>query len=163
MTTLAGSPANPSLVSALADLFPRAFVVERWRPHRPLKIGIDADLIATGIMTPAEVRPALRCYTSRRMYLVATAAAGFRYDLDGQPAGEMTPRAADWARRKLASMDTAAMAAAERRKVAPASSQVRFEKTHVRPSGGVHRLGLADLRKASAARRQVALIEEPTT
>jgi hypothetical protein len=43
------------------------------------KIGIDADLIATGILTPFEVESALHCYTGRRMYLVATAAGGCRF------------------------------------------------------------------------------------
>jgi hypothetical protein len=64
MTTLAGPPADSSptgLVSTLADLFPKTFVAERWQPHSPLKIGIDADLIATGLLMPREVESALGC------------------------------------------------------------------------------------------------------
>jgi sRNA-binding protein len=153
MTTLAGL----SLVSALADLFRRAFVAERWQPHKPLKIGIDADLIASGILTPSEVDSALSSYPSRRMYPVPTAAGGFRFDLDGNPADEVTPQAAEWARAKLAHMDAhparearkagegrawiearrAARAAAERCKAASATSQPPpVKKTHARPSGG---------------------------
>jgi hypothetical protein len=78
-------------ITALAELFPRAFTTERWRPHKPLKVGVHADLIATGALTPREVRAALRVYTKRRMYLAAVAAGGFRHDLDGNPAGEVNP------------------------------------------------------------------------
>jgi sRNA-binding protein len=114
-------------------------------------------------MTLAEVRSALHCYASRRMYLAATVAGGLRFDLDGQPAGEVTARAAEWARGRLAIMDAAAArAASERSKAVPASSQPRREKMHIRPSSGVHRHSLADLRIAAAARRQ-CLIEERTT
>lgn len=94
MTTIAGLPAAPrplALISIVADLFPRAFIAERWQPRKVLKIGIDTDLIATGILTPSEVESALSSYTSHRTYLVATAAGGFRFDLDGNPAGEVAP------------------------------------------------------------------------
>lgn len=39
------SPAT--LISALVAHFPAAFVAGRWREHKPLKIGIAADLIAS--------------------------------------------------------------------------------------------------------------------
>jgi sRNA-binding protein len=74
------------LIAKLATRFPAAFVADRRQPHKPLKIGIDADLIAAGHLTRREVKSALRCYTSRRMYHVAVAAGGSRFDLDGAPA-----------------------------------------------------------------------------
>jgi sRNA-binding protein len=106
------------------------------------------------------------------MYLVTAVAGGPRFDLDSQPAGEVTAQAAEWARGKLAHIDArparearkaaegrawiearrAAPAAAGERKTPPASSQAPRERTHVRPSSGVHRHSLADLR-ASTARR----------
>jgi sRNA-binding protein len=92
-------PARPAhdIIAALATIFPQTFTAEKWRPHRPLKIGIHLDLIATGILSQHEAWPALRSYTRRRMYLAAVAAGGPRIDLDGNPAGEVTPAEAAWA------------------------------------------------------------------
>jgi sRNA-binding protein len=171
MTTLADLPAAPrpsALISVLAELFP-VFVAERWDPHRPLKIGIDADLTATGILTPSEVEAALSSYVSRRVYLVATAAGGPSFDLNGQPVGEVTPQAADWARARLARMDArssekasaliethrAAKAVADEHKAAPPVLDAPCGKTDIRPSGRAHRHSLADLRAAALARRAV--------
>jgi sRNA-binding protein len=133
-----------SNITALAGLFPQAFTVEKWRPHRPLKIGIHTDLIAAGVLTSREVRHALHAYAARRMYLAAVAAGGFRFDLQGNLAGEVTPSEAAWAREKLAELDaeTAERARALKRPTtAPASSK---EPT---PSS------ITDLRAAAAARR----------
>jgi sRNA-binding protein len=181
MTTLAPAPVTPrpeSLIATLAGLFP-VFIIERWQPPRPLKVGIDPDLIATGVLMPWEVQSALRSYVTRRTYFVATVAGAPGFDLDGNPADEVTPQAAGWARAMLACMDAraaahpareakkaaegrawiearrAARVAAKECKAAPASftSQALRKKTHVRPSGGVHRLSLADLRAAALARR----------
>jgi sRNA-binding protein len=71
----------------VAELFP-VFTAEPWQPHRPLKVGIHLDLVAAGILTPAEVAAAMRHYSSRRMYQVALTAGGPRYGLDGRVAGE---------------------------------------------------------------------------
>jgi len=78
-------------IAALADLFPAGFLYERWQPHRPLKIGIDQDLIATGVLTKQEVRAVLWVYTRHYQYFVAIARGGPRFDLNGQPCGEVTP------------------------------------------------------------------------
>jgi sRNA-binding protein len=59
-------------IAALADLFPAAFSRERWQPHKPRKIGVDQDLIAY-------------------QYLLALARGGPRFDLNGQPCGEVSP------------------------------------------------------------------------
>jgi sRNA-binding protein len=107
MTILAAPPAKPtpaSLICALADLFP-VFVTDRWREHRPLKVGIGEELIATGIMKGWEVAKALRHYCGGRMYLRAVAAGGFRYDLSGMPAGEISTEDREWARTRLAEID----------------------------------------------------------
>jgi hypothetical protein len=47
---------HPYCIEAIHDLgkHSKAFVAERWQPHKPLKICIDADLIATGVLTPSE-------------------------------------------------------------------------------------------------------------
>nr|WP_028169110.1 ProQ/FINO family protein [Bradyrhizobium elkanii] len=33
-------------LTCLAERFPQTFVLERYQPHRPLKVGIAADLVA---------------------------------------------------------------------------------------------------------------------
>jgi ProP effector len=176
MDNLTNHPARPAhdIIAALTDLFPQAFAAEKWQPHRPLKIGIHLDLAASDIMTPSEAQTALRSYARRRMYLVAVAAGGTRIDLNGNPAGEVTPAEAAWARERLAHMDAqevrraadgralieahrAARAAAEKRDAAPAASQPPREKTHRRASASVYRDSLADLRAAAAARRAANL------
>jgi ProQ/FINO family len=55
----------------------------------------NLPLSQTGILTPREVGSALHHYVARRMYLVATAAGGDRFDLDGNPAGEVTSQQAE--------------------------------------------------------------------
>ena len=90
MTALADPPANhspDSLIATLADRYPAAFVAERWQAHKPLAIGVDHHLIATGLLTPSEVGSALSSYVSRRMYLSACLAGSVRVDLDGKPVG----------------------------------------------------------------------------
>jgi hypothetical protein len=42
-------PSPASLAATLAGLFPALLVADPWRPHRALKVGIHADLVATGV------------------------------------------------------------------------------------------------------------------
>jgi sRNA-binding protein len=178
MTTLADPPANPSLASlipVLSGLFP-VFISECWREHRPLKIGIDADLIATGILKGWETKIALRHYCSRRMYLKAVAGGGPRFDLHGNPAGEVSIEDREWARTRLAEIDDrqarkaasiqasreAEHQAVRQQKEAEKAAHGRAprtpskaprDRTRVQPSQGVRRDGLSDLRRAAAERR----------
>src|SRR5712664_1581251 len=46
-------------IAALAGLCPACFVADKWETHRPLKVGIKADIIATGLLTSSECRRAL--------------------------------------------------------------------------------------------------------
>jgi sRNA-binding protein len=80
-----------TLIAVLADLFPSTFVVDRWKPHRPLKVGIHRDLIGRGLLLPDECRAVPRWYCARLMYRRAVAGGGPRYGLAGEPAGEVTP------------------------------------------------------------------------
>ena len=90
-------------LARLASAFPRAFVLEKYRPHRPLKIGIAADISAR---CPAVERRALSValsvYARRVMYLRGLVAGAARVDLDGKAAGEVTARDAEYAAVKLA-------------------------------------------------------------
>jgi len=85
MTDARKGHAIEETISTLAELFPATFVAERWQPHRPLKIGIGYDIVERGILTPAECRRVLGSYCQRRMYQIALAAGGARFDLNGRP------------------------------------------------------------------------------
>lgn len=83
------------------------------RVPKPLKIGLGEDLLAQAGVHPAlldltrtQIRRALKIYTGAPAYRKAVAAGGPRYDLNGQPAGEITP-------------DQQAFAKAPRRKPTP--------------------------------------------
>jgi sRNA-binding protein len=77
-------------IAVLAEHFPAVFALEGWQAHKPLKIGIKEDIAAAGIMPAEDIRPALRLYVQRLMYQRALAAGGSRYDLNGEPCGEVT-------------------------------------------------------------------------
>ena len=54
----------------LAEWFPQTFVFEKHLPHRPLKVGIAADILARcPALTRRELGPVLSVYANRVMYL----------------------------------------------------------------------------------------------
>jgi sRNA-binding protein len=97
--------AAEATIAALADLFPETFTRERWQPHRPLKVGIDKDLIAAGVLSQEEASAIFSLYTRRRQYQVALAAGGARYGLDGNPCGEVTADQQEGAKTNVARID----------------------------------------------------------
>jgi sRNA-binding protein len=89
-------------LARLTEAFPQTFVLEKHRPHRPLKVGIAADIRACCPAIERRVLSvALSVYTRRVMYLQSLAAGAARVDLDGNPAGEVTARDAEYAAAKL--------------------------------------------------------------
>jgi len=148
-------------IVALAELFPACFVADKWETHRPLKVGIKADLIATGLLTPNECRRVLGLYVGRLGYQRAVAAGGMRVDLDGWPAGEVQPDQAEHAAAAVAQMEAQVLAQAEaariekaeRRRVAKQAMPKAPPKTSAPDSPAPRRLGLADPKAAAAARR----------
>src|SRR6478736_10346109 len=90
-------------LALLTEAFPQTFVLEKYRPHRPLKVGIAADIPARcpelerGVLSAA-----LSVYARRVMYLKGMVAGAARVDLDGKAAGEVTARDAEYAAAKLA-------------------------------------------------------------
>jgi ProP effector len=113
-------------LARLAEACPQTFVLEKHRPHRPLKVGIGIDLRARcPELDPPALRAVLNTYTRRVMYLEAMVAGAARIDLDGNPAGEVTARDAEYAATKLAwilaSREAAAVAAKGRERVKPAA------------------------------------------
>jgi ProP effector len=77
-------------IGILAELYPNTFTRERWQSHKPLKVGTDRDLIESGALTEPEVRSVLWHYCGRYQYFIGVANGGARYDLNGQPCGEVT-------------------------------------------------------------------------
>jgi ProP effector len=145
--------AAQDVILTLVKLFPLAFTAGRWKPHKPLKIGIHVDLIAAGVLSRHEVRAALRSYTTRRMYLAAVAAGGARVDLNGNSAGEVSAAEAAWAQQRLDKINVASESAA----VEAVTRQAKHKAAP--PPTPVQRDGIAALRAAAAARRAVAVAE----
>jgi ProP effector len=72
---------------------------ESSKPHRPLKLGIDRDLVALGVLDEASAMMALRHYCGQLVYRRSIVAGAVRVDLDGQAAGEVTAEHAEHAQR----------------------------------------------------------------
>jgi sRNA-binding protein len=74
-----------AVVARLAAAFPQTFVLEKHLAHRPLKIGIAADLRAALPELPSRgLARALAAYAKRIMYLQALTAGAPRVDLRRQ-------------------------------------------------------------------------------
>lgn len=85
---------NP-IIDRLCNAFPDCF--NRLAP-KPLKIGLGGELLALVGQHPAltdvtrtQVRRAIKFYIGAPAYRKALKRGGPRYDLTGQPAGEVTP------------------------------------------------------------------------
>ena len=83
-------------LSRLAELFPRTFVAAKHLPHRPLKVGIAADVRERCPDIDRRVlSAALAAYAHRGAYLRAIVAGADRIDLDGVAAGQVTAAEAE--------------------------------------------------------------------
>jgi ProP effector len=90
-------------LTRLAEWFPQTFVLEKHLPHRPLKVGIAADILARcPVLTRRELGPVLGIYAKRVMYLQSLVAGAIRIDLDGNPVGEVSAADAEHAAATLA-------------------------------------------------------------
>ncbi|MFE8048138.1 ProQ/FINO family protein [Brenneria goodwinii] len=82
---------NRKKLERLASLWPDAFNLEK---PRPLAIGIDkalaADIERRQLSGVGSLRFSLGLYIHRSAYIKALAAGGQRYDLNGNPQGEVT-------------------------------------------------------------------------
>ena len=75
----------------LATRYPRAFALEKYRPHRPLKVGVADDILACcPDLNRRRLGAALAVYTRRVMYLRGLVAGVARVDLDGNMCGEVS-------------------------------------------------------------------------
>jgi ProP effector len=90
-------------LTCLAEAFPQTFVLEQYQPHRPLKVGIAADIPARcPELDRRKLGAVLSAYTQRVMYLEGMVAGAARIDLDGNACGEVTARDAEDAAAKVA-------------------------------------------------------------
>ena len=102
--------------------------LEKYLPHRPLKIGICPDILARcPVLTRRELGTVLGVYASRVMYLQSLVAGAIRIDLDGNPAGEVSAADAAHAAATLAGI----LASRETRRAAAMAAK-RAARDHER-------------------------------
>lgn len=136
---------STAVIAQLAALFPKAFAVNH-HERKPLKIGIDADIVARGVAIEPLWRP-LRVYCASFGYLRTITAGAERVDLDGNPAGVVTAEAA-----ALALALLAARGDKEKRRQDEKERQGSKQKPARTPPQR-KRITLADLRTAAEKRK----------
>jgi ProP effector len=148
-----------AVIALLAAKFPKCFAVPD-TCRRPLKVGIDADLLAAfgGSIRRTELIRALAMYCSSEGYLERVLTGAWRVDLEGKPAGAVSADDEKHAKAKRASIRIrreAVMAAA-----IPQAAASRARGPALAPKAetgpGPKRLSLADLREAARRRREGA-------
>jgi sRNA-binding protein len=129
--------AATGILLALRQRWPDTFPRLSARTRRPLKIGIGDDIIAAlPDIPPALISLALGIYVNSAPYFVACTTGTPRIDLDGKPAGVVSPAEAAHAREKL--------------------EQRRPKKPKPSPAPAApRRITLSDLRAAAARRRNM--------
>lgn len=97
---------NRKKLKLLITHWPAAFSLDA---PRPLAVGtaelIAADMCARGITGAGKIRAAVAMYTRRATYLKALIAGGSRFNLAGEPEGEVTPEQQRLAREKLSAIN----------------------------------------------------------
>src|SRR5262245_33208459 len=98
-------------IGLLAATWPRCFTTGLTN-RKPLKIGIGKELAVAveGALTPEELDAALRLYTAQKAYLRTLKDGAQRVDLDGSPAGIVTPEQAATARQRIERLEARASA-----------------------------------------------------
>src|SRR5260370_42456171 len=86
------------MLKSLAARFPNCFAVLETR-RRPLKVGIDVNMIARGCTTRELV--AIKIYVNSAGYLRQMKSGAERIDLDGNPAGIVDEKAAEHSHTRL--------------------------------------------------------------
>ena len=89
--------------AACADLLKQHFPALFGGHPRPLKLRIQADINerAPGVFTKTALSAFFRRYTTSTAYLIALGKAASRFDLDGQPAGDLSEEHRQLARDEL--------------------------------------------------------------
>jgi ProP effector len=147
-----------AVITVLAAKFPKCFAVPDTR-RRPLKVGIDADLLAAlgGTIRRTELIRALAMYCSSEGYLEGVLTGAWRVDLEGKPAGAVSADDEKHAKAKRAGIRIrreAVMGAAPQGAASRAQGPALAAKAE--PGPGLKHLSLADLREAARQRREGA-------
>ena len=141
-----------ALISVLAARFPKCFAVPDAR-RRPLKVGIDADVLSTlgGTIPQTQLIRALAMYCGSEGYLDRVRAGAVRVDIEGRPAGMITADDEKHAKTKLNAIRA-------KRDAAQAGMPHETKAKHASPpelkADGPKRLSLHDLREAARRRRE---------
>lgn len=102
--------AHKAIMAQLVEKRPTTFA-PRGKACWPLKIGIDKDIvIELPDATREDISRFLRVYTNNRRYWRALKEGAPRLAIDGQPAGEVSARDAEYAARMIAKDDAKAKA-----------------------------------------------------
>jgi len=88
---------NAIHLRVLRELFPESF-----GQPRPLRVGIHHDIVALGLLTPAEVRGVLVVHCNGPAYLQSLTEGANRIDLNGEVTGQVSREEAEHATAKLA-------------------------------------------------------------
>jgi ProP effector len=129
-------------IAELAMAFPAAFSLDPIQV-RPLKAGIRDDLYAQSAISHTRIKAALAQYCNSKSYLEVSTEDATRIDLAGNPAGNVTAKEAEAAKRRISRIVSGTV---EKR-----TAQPDLEASKPGPK----RLGLGDLKKAAAARKGI--------
>lgn len=91
--------ANQAAVELLETHYPKAF---NGASPKPLKIGIQEDLVADDKVSRGKIKRALATYVRSPRYLQSLVEGAERVDLNGEAAGAVTEGEAEHAKSKLA-------------------------------------------------------------
>ena len=134
---MTSTPAKPPSRNALLETLSANFAV--FREARPLALGIHKAISERmPEVDTAQLRLAMRMHTASTRYLKALLATGERFDLDGNPAGEVTP---------------------EQREVASTTLRERFKKVAERRKAEEQALKAAQQEQEAQQKRQEKLAQ----
>jgi sRNA-binding protein len=127
--------AQPDCAEQLRQMFPALF----GNPPKPIKLKIQQDIQARapGVFSKQALSAFFRRYTLSNAYLVALTRATQRFDLDGQPAGELSDEHRQAARDELArrrERREARIAAEQQQRRERAQLLRDFERTTLTPT-----------------------------
>jgi hypothetical protein len=152
MSKTARRARNAAIVELLCDRFPRTFSRRVLNRSRSASTATFWPRSAQPC-NPRDLQSALRTYTSNAGYLRALLAGACRTDLDGKPAGTVTPEDEAVAKARLAEIKKGASPRAQ--VPPPEAPAMRTGEENQKPSAP-KRLSLADLREAGRRRREAA-------
>jgi sRNA-binding protein len=143
-------------IAELVAAFPLAFSTEP-KQIKPLGIGIKQRIYERCILSHREVGDALRRYTGRAAYLNATIEGAVRVDLDGATSGYVTAEEAMHATEQAKKIFAVAVDKLkdEIKQNTPAKGTTLQPSTMSALKRDARPLGLADLKKAAAARQNL--------